>query len=208
MPWSTRRMSKRHRSQRATSRSASSKSRCRRFMLSSRAPARRAPPRSSIRRPATSFHSDLLDLIDILILNETELGLLAETELSDTDDDARFLEAAGSLSAGRDKIVCVTLGKTRRACAGPRQAATHRGPRRPDCRYHRRRRLLCRRGGGANSRRAIPLTPRWPTPMSRRRSACNGWGPRYRCRRRSKSMRYSPRVVPANAGTPNHRCQL
>jgi ribokinase len=61
--------------------------------------------------PATSFHSDLLDLTDILILNETELGFLTETELSDTDDEARLIDAAGSLPAGRDKIVCVTLGR-------------------------------------------------------------------------------------------------
>jgi ribokinase len=61
--------------------------------------------------PAIAFGQDLLDLVDILILNETELGLLAATELSDTDDDARFIEAARSLPAGEDKIVCVTLGR-------------------------------------------------------------------------------------------------
>jgi ribokinase len=61
--------------------------------------------------PAIAFGQDLLDLVDILILNETELGLLAATELSDTDDDARFIEAARSLPAGKDKIVCVTLGR-------------------------------------------------------------------------------------------------
>jgi ribokinase len=61
--------------------------------------------------PAIAFGQDLLDLVDILILNETELGLLAATELSDTDDDARLIEAARSLPAGKDKIVCVTLGR-------------------------------------------------------------------------------------------------
>jgi ribokinase len=53
----------------------------------------------------------MLDLVDILILNETELGFLAKTELRDTDDHMRFIEAARSLRAGRDKIICVTLGK-------------------------------------------------------------------------------------------------
>jgi ribokinase len=53
----------------------------------------------------------LLELVDILILNETELGLLATTELRDTDDDARFIDAVGSLGIGKDKIICVTLGK-------------------------------------------------------------------------------------------------
>jgi ribokinase len=61
--------------------------------------------------PAIEFGRELLDLVDILILNETELGLLAKTELRDTDDDARFIEAARLLQTGRDKTICVTLGK-------------------------------------------------------------------------------------------------
>jgi ribokinase len=61
--------------------------------------------------PAIEFSRELFDLVDILILNETELGFLARTELHNTDDHARFLEAARSLPIGRDKIVCVTLGK-------------------------------------------------------------------------------------------------
>jgi ribokinase len=61
--------------------------------------------------PARSFDRELLDLVDILILNESELGLLASTELRDTDAHARFIEAARSLQAGADKIICVTLGK-------------------------------------------------------------------------------------------------
>ncbi len=61
--------------------------------------------------PATEFGRELLDLVDILILNETELGLLAKIELGDGDDDARLVEAARSLQTGKDKIICVTLGK-------------------------------------------------------------------------------------------------
>ena len=61
--------------------------------------------------PAIEFGRDLLDLVDILILNETELGLLAKTELHGTDDHARFIDAMGSLGIGKDKIICVTLGK-------------------------------------------------------------------------------------------------
>ena len=53
----------------------------------------------------------VLDLVDILILNETELGLLAQTELHDTDEPARFIEAARRLPTASDKIICVTLGK-------------------------------------------------------------------------------------------------
>jgi ribokinase len=61
--------------------------------------------------PAIKFGRELLDLVDILILNETELGLLAGTELHDTDGDERFIKAMRSLQIGKDKIICVTLGK-------------------------------------------------------------------------------------------------
>jgi ribokinase len=61
--------------------------------------------------PAAPFDRDLLDLADVLILNETELGFLAKTELCGTDDHARFIEAARSLQTGPDKIICVTLGR-------------------------------------------------------------------------------------------------
>jgi ribokinase len=61
--------------------------------------------------PAVEFGRELLDLVEILILNESELGLLAKTELRDTDDYSRFIEAARLLQTGRDKIICVTLGK-------------------------------------------------------------------------------------------------
>jgi ribokinase len=61
--------------------------------------------------PAIEFSRELLDLVDILILNETELGLLAKTELHDGDDQARFIEAAKSLPMAKDKIIGVTLGK-------------------------------------------------------------------------------------------------
>lgn len=60
--------------------------------------------------PATMFGPELLDLVDILILNETELGFLTKTELRDTDDDARFIEAVRLLPLNRNRVVCVTLG--------------------------------------------------------------------------------------------------
>jgi ribokinase len=61
--------------------------------------------------PAMRFGPELLGLVDILILNETELGLLSGTELRDTDDTAKFIDAARSLQTGENQIVCVTLGK-------------------------------------------------------------------------------------------------
>jgi ribokinase len=61
--------------------------------------------------PAQEFSQELLDLVNILILNESELGLLTKSELHATDDHSRFIEAARSLQIGKDKIICVTLGK-------------------------------------------------------------------------------------------------
>jgi ribokinase len=61
--------------------------------------------------PAIAANRELLDLVDVLILNETELGFLAQVELHDTDDHARFVDAARSLQADRNKIICVTLGR-------------------------------------------------------------------------------------------------
>jgi ribokinase len=61
--------------------------------------------------PAREFDKELLDLVDVLVLNETELGLLAKTSLDDNDDAARFVEAARALLVRSDQIICVTLGK-------------------------------------------------------------------------------------------------
>jgi ribokinase len=53
----------------------------------------------------------MLDLVDILILNESELGFLTKTGLRDGDNHSRIIDAARALQAGEDKIICVTLGK-------------------------------------------------------------------------------------------------
>jgi ribokinase len=60
--------------------------------------------------PAIPFGKNLLDLVDILILNETELGSLTNTELRESDDPSRFIEAA-SILQGDGRIICITLGK-------------------------------------------------------------------------------------------------
>ncbi len=61
--------------------------------------------------PAVEFGAELFELVDILILNETELGFLTKTELRDTDDPARYITSARSLPIGKDSVICVTLGK-------------------------------------------------------------------------------------------------
>jgi len=61
--------------------------------------------------PMRAFGRDLLDLVDILVLNETELALLAKADLRDSDEPARFADAATSLATRHDQTICVTLGK-------------------------------------------------------------------------------------------------
>ena len=54
----------------------------------------------------------MLDLVDILILNETELGFLTKTELRDSDDPCPLhRRRALACKPATDKIICVTLGK-------------------------------------------------------------------------------------------------
>jgi ribokinase len=60
--------------------------------------------------PARACSSDLLDIVDILVLNETELGLMAKTPVHADDDQDRLIEAARSLQAFRTQTICVTLG--------------------------------------------------------------------------------------------------
>jgi ribokinase len=61
--------------------------------------------------PARECDLELLGLVDILVLNETELGLLSGRKICEIDETASFVEAAQSLRASADQIVCVTLGK-------------------------------------------------------------------------------------------------
>lgn len=61
--------------------------------------------------PAQKTSDELLALVDILVLNETELGLLAGTELSDSDDAAKLIKAARKLQARADQTICITLGR-------------------------------------------------------------------------------------------------
>ena len=61
--------------------------------------------------PARQVSAELLGLVDILVLNETELGLLAGKTLSEGDKIECFVEAATSLRANESQTICVTLGK-------------------------------------------------------------------------------------------------
>ena len=69
--------------------------------------------------PAQTMPSELLALVDILVLNETELGFLAGVELSDDDEAAKIIDVARRLQARADQTICVTLGRRGvRALAG------------------------------------------------------------------------------------------
>lgn len=61
--------------------------------------------------PALACGPELLELVDVLVLNETELGFFVNTTLCDDDPPARFVDAAKRLQTGAKAIVCVTLGK-------------------------------------------------------------------------------------------------
>ncbi|MGY4626134.1 ribokinase [Bradyrhizobium sp. USDA 4486] len=61
--------------------------------------------------PAQKMASELLALVDILVLNETELGFLAGVELSDSDEAARIIDVARKFQARPDQTICVTLGR-------------------------------------------------------------------------------------------------
>lgn len=60
--------------------------------------------------PAIDFDRDLLDLVDILVLNETELGMMTGTDIHEGDSDSRVIEVARSLRTRDSQIISVTLG--------------------------------------------------------------------------------------------------
>jgi ribokinase len=60
--------------------------------------------------PMTAFNRNLLELTNIMVLNETELGALAGVDVSAGDDDLKFIQLARSLRPSKDHSVCVTLG--------------------------------------------------------------------------------------------------
>ncbi|MBB4365731.1 ribokinase [Bradyrhizobium sp. CIR18] len=74
--------------------------------------------------PAQKMSGELLALVDILVLNETELGFLAGEELSDGDEAAKIFDVARILQARADQTICITLGKRGvLALAGREEAA-------------------------------------------------------------------------------------
>jgi ribokinase len=60
--------------------------------------------------PAQPCDRALLDLADILILNETELGFFAKRAIGPASDSAAILDAARALQTDSRQTICVTLG--------------------------------------------------------------------------------------------------
>jgi ribokinase len=60
--------------------------------------------------PARAVAPELLALVDILVLNETELGILTGAELGENDEPMYFIEAARPLRA-KGRTICITLGR-------------------------------------------------------------------------------------------------
>ena len=60
--------------------------------------------------PAMAFERGLLDFVDILILNETELAAITGAGIGKHDSDARIVEVARSLQTRDGQSVVVTLG--------------------------------------------------------------------------------------------------
>jgi ribokinase len=60
--------------------------------------------------PARAVGPELLALVDVLVLNETELGVLTGAELGENDEPQYFIEAARPLR-GKERTICITLGR-------------------------------------------------------------------------------------------------
>ncbi|MGJ5208373.1 ribokinase [Bradyrhizobium sp. HKCCYLR20261] len=60
--------------------------------------------------PASTFAQGLFALIDVLVLNETELGFLSGVELGDTPTPQQVADAVDKLHPRADQTICVTLG--------------------------------------------------------------------------------------------------
>ena len=60
--------------------------------------------------PARAVGPELLALVDVLVLNETELGVLTGAELGENDEPQYFIEAARPLR-GKARSICITLGR-------------------------------------------------------------------------------------------------
>lgn len=79
--------------------------------------------------PAKAMDGGLLDLVDILVPNETELAFFSGASITEASSDEEIAAAAQSLAAGPDQKIAVTLGP--RGALAVVGAGTLRVPGRP-----------------------------------------------------------------------------
>ncbi|CAL76314.1 ribokinase [Bradyrhizobium sp. ORS 278] len=60
--------------------------------------------------PASAFAQGLFAVVDVLVLNETELGFLSGIDLGNAPTSQQVVDAVWKLDARTDQTVCVTLG--------------------------------------------------------------------------------------------------
>ena len=75
--------------------------------------------------PAAAFDRGLLDLVDVLVLNETELGEIVGTLIRQHDADARIVEAARALQTRDGQSDHGDAGPPRRGGVGAGNRAHH-----------------------------------------------------------------------------------
>jgi ribokinase len=77
--------------------------------------------------PAIQFDHRLLELVDILILNETELAAIAGRKVGREDTDERIIQLARTLQTREGQIITVTLGRRGAVAWAHERALTIRG---------------------------------------------------------------------------------
>lgn len=61
--------------------------------------------------PASDMHFTLLDVVDVLVVNETELSFFAGQSLSDSSSNDDIAAIARELTVSNQQVILVTLGK-------------------------------------------------------------------------------------------------
>lgn len=66
--------------------------------------------------PAKKVNNTLLDLVDVLIVNETELACLTDSKLDDSSSIEELAKQASNLASTPDQLIIVTLGANGAIC--------------------------------------------------------------------------------------------
>ncbi len=61
--------------------------------------------------PMIASEKSILDLVDVLVLNETELGVFGGVEVESNEEIPALLNIARGVRRSSDQVICLTLGK-------------------------------------------------------------------------------------------------